>query len=537
MTKETISDRFGEADEKRSSLLQRCRDYASLTIPAVLPPAGQSQDDELPACWSNIGGEGMENMVGKVLTSLYPVGIPWFAITPAAEVKAAVGSLTGYGTPLTADQYNEFAAMLYAWELVAASKAEASNYRLAKRAETESLLICGNGLTRMARDYSLRYFRFDNWVCKRSGGGTLLWTITREKKAPIELTPEDRSKAKIKSGDKDDVDLFTLCERVRTGDGDEDFAWRITQEVNEAILYDNEGSEEPVSPYNCVGYRLCPGEDYARGFIATRFPDLKSSNSLWQSLIFGMANAAKMLWVVDTSEPYLRQSDLLKPNGAVTAGRVVQGVVQGAACLQTNKNADFGLAFQGAQAIEQRLGRSMLMETASMPKGERVTAYAVGRIAQELDGALGGPYAHIADESQKPYLARLLYQLERDKIIAPLPAGTGKAMKIDVLTGSAALAKSFELDKLVGAIQLLAPIQGALDRIDVQVLVDRIFQYRGIDTSGLIKTAEKVQAELQQKMMQAAMPEAGKQFVKTVGSVIEQRAAQQQADLKQTGNA
>ena len=511
MANKSIGQQFMDADAKRTTLLDECRQFSALTIPDVLPLENKTVNDRLERCWTNTGGEGMENMVGRSLTALFPIGLPWFHKDVSAEVRAS--------TEISEDDKLALYTALMRRELLMASLLESTNYRLAKRSQLESVYICGNGLTRMASDYSHRYFRFDNWVCRRGGAGNLLWTITREKKYASELTEQDREKCKVKPDQDEPVDLYTRCQ----WDTEVNY-WHVEQEINEVVL---RSAWEKFNPYNVVTYRLCPGEDYARGFIDVRMPDLTSANSLWQALLFGMANAAKMLPVVDPSEPNLRPQDLLKPNGQPVAGRVVNGAVQGVAFLQTNKSADFSIAFQGAQALEQRLGRSMLMEAAAMPKGERVTATAVMRIANELQGALGGLYAQIATECQKPMLEYLEYQMERDALLVPFSdADKKRLVKTDILTGAAALAKEMRFERLMAAVQQIVTLPGEAERINYSVLADRMLYLVGEELPGLIKTPDQLAAETNAKMQQALGGMESQQAIETIGKVVEERAKQ-----------
>jgi hypothetical protein len=358
-------------------------------------------------------------------------------------------------------------------------------------------------------------------VCKRSGTGQLLWTITREKKHPVELSDDVRRMAKIAADSDEQFDLYSRCKAVRIGE--DQYKWAIEQEINGVVILK---TEETVNPYNCITYDLSPGEDYGRGFVETRFPDLKSANYLWEALIFGMGNAAKMQPVIDPSETLLRPSDLAKPNGTPVTGRVTQGVVQGMAFLQTNKTADFGVAYQGATTIEQRLGRGMMMESAAMPKGERVTATAIMRIAQEFDGAHGGMYAHIADQMQKPMLDRTVHQMERAALLPYIsPEDKKRVMHADILTGAAALAKQLEFDRLSAAIQQIATLPGELERVDWNVVADRILHQASAMADGIMKSAQQVAQEQVAKMQQAVQGEAAKTAIQTLGTLVEQRGA------------
>jgi hypothetical protein len=510
-----LKAQYEEADGKRASFMERCRNYAALTIPDVLPPLNQTLDSELPACWRNIGGVGVENMVGRIITSLYPIGVPWFRILPSADVRASVDR-----GELPVDYYNEFVLKLAVRELIAASHMENTNYRVVKRAVIESLVVCGNALSRTAKDYNQRYFRFDQWTCKRSGSGELLWTTTKELVHPVQLTEEQRSLANIKADDDKDHELYTRSRRV----GDiSDIRWVVEQEIDGHKI--NESRPLKFNPFKCVTYRLVPGEDYARGFISTRYPDLKSVNMLWEALIFGMGNAAKCTPVVDPTDPNLKPVDMQKPNGVPVIGRVQNGVVQYAAFLKTDKMADFQVAMKGVEALEQSLGKAMLLESEAMPTGDRVTATVVMRIAREMEGALGGPYAHMADQNQKPDIEEHLRMMEADGILEHIPS---ELARTDVLTGASALSKQMEHDKLLNAIQMIFSLgPEAANRLNLEVAVDRLLSYEGVDTAGLVKTAEQVQAELQQRMQSAVVPDAAKQAFKTMGDLVTQRQAAQ----------
>jgi predicted ATP-grasp superfamily ATP-dependent carboligase len=165
----------------------------------------------------------------------------------------------------------------------------------------------------------------------------------------------------------------------------------------------------------------------------------------------------------------------------------------------------------------------MLLERESMPTGDRVTATAVMRIARELEGALGGPYIQIAEQLQKPDIEQVFAMMEADGTMLPIDR---RLLKTEILTGAAALSKQMDLDNLLTALQIVSTYPEGLNRINLDVVLDRVFMGLNVDTAGLMKTAEQLQAELQQRMREQIMPDAAKQAFKSLGDMAVQRAAQ-----------
>ena len=58
----SIKERFRELDSRRIRKLERSRYVASLTVPSVLPPAGWTNEEQLPQPFSSIPARGV---VGK----------------------------------------------------------------------------------------------------------------------------------------------------------------------------------------------------------------------------------------------------------------------------------------------------------------------------------------------------------------------------------------------------------------------------------------------------------------------------------------
>ncbi len=518
MKKGAIRSEFEKADALRAGVLARAREYSQLTLPMLLPDAGLRDTSEALKAYQALGADGITNLVGKTVVALF--SLAWFRFKASAKVAALRIALASEAAVQQA--LDEFEATLYTRELQIRSKLDTTGYRAKMRVLLEHIFVLGNGLMRMGDDYVYRCYRFDNFVQKRSSSGRILWLITVEKKDPLELTDEQFAAAEL---DRDDyagkdaiarmVDLYSRCAwqpASRT--------WVIEQELKGHTVGT---SEERISPYLAVGYAEVPGEDYSRGRVEELVGDLRSFNGLNKAILDGMVGAAKMLLGVDETKGWT-PADAAKPNLSIITGRVTGDTIDGMGFLKAEKNADFSVAMQHAATIEKRLGKQLLMESTIQPEGERVTAYQVGRIARELEGALGGTYSQIADELQKPFLDRVIYQMERDNLLMPVNPKLAEQIDVQVLTGLEALGREIELEKTQVALQILAPIPGALQRFRPEWLVNTVLRGAGIDTTEALKSKEEMQEEQEAVMRMQVEAAIQQQAVATGGAVIQEGA-------------
>ena len=148
-----------------------------------------------------------------------------------------------------------------------------------------------------------------------------------------------------------------------------------------------------------------------------------------------------------------------------------------------------------------------------------MTAYQVQRVAMELEGALGGVYAPIADSMQVPLVDRLLYQLRKDNELPDLPDDT---VSIQAVTGVAALTRESDQGKLIQLLQTVAQLgPEAMSRFDMGNLLNLMVRQSGVFEPGIVKTDEQIQQE-QQAAQQAAMEQQVQgQMLQSAGKIAE----------------
>jgi hypothetical protein len=158
--------------------------------------------------------------------------------------------------------------------------------------------------------------------------------------------------------------------------------------------------------------------------------------------------------------------------------------------------------------INDRLAAAFLLNSAVQRSAERVTAEEVRYMAQELETALGGVYSVLSQEFQTPMINLLLMSLQQQGKMPKMPKESVKPM---VVTGIEALGRGQDLNKLATFLQYLQPLgpEVIANEMNLNDYIDRLAASLGIDTSGLIKSAEqKEQEQMMQQQMQQEQMEA-----------------------------
>lgn len=521
----TLKAQFGAADGERTSFLVRARECARLTHPSILPPIGTIQANELPSSYQGLAGDGLSNVVSKLMFTVFQP--PWYRFRASAKMRSDPG--------ITQADIEEFKTYLYARELLIQAQFETTKLSTKFRTSFEHTLAVGNSATLCGGedgDYWYQNFRLDNYVQRLSSGGKLLWGITREQKDPTELSDVDISKAGLgsreeleeKEGDERNQELYTKWTRRIDG---EKTTWLIQQEMNDKIIRE---SEESVNPYLTLGYVQLSGENWARGFVEEKLPWLRTFDTHHRSLLDWGTAISKLLMFVDPSQSFgVTPKDLSGPSGQILLGRVKDGIVQGVAFLTSKMSADVSVLRQMTFDIGSLLGKQFLLETEAQRQAERVTATEVMRVAKQLEGALGAIYAEIASDIQRPLLDRMIYQMERDMRLPPIPERLKGAVDVEILTGLEALGRQVELEKVVGALQLISTMPAIIDRISPERLMKVIFRGYNIDMEELAKTADEMEEEEIARQAREFQAAAAQQAIETTGAVVQEAAKQETA--------
>lgn len=524
-----IARLFKDDDGSRQASLDRARVCAALTLPWMCPPSDQSESDRLPDNYQSLGAHGSKNLVGRLLSAVWPIGAPW------AKTEIAPHLLHGNQIPL--DIIREMQDALFIRDIIVQAALESvgrrqspgipTGFYTAKRTALAYLAVTGDVLEHVDDENRIHPKRRDMYVTRRDGDGSVAYHVIHDAKDVLGLDDETLAKAGINRGDfqgrhrqEREYDLWTMVEwQPRTK------KWVITQELNGQEI---NRSEETYSPYLSSTWDHNAPEHYGRGLIEENLADLRAFDNVSEYILQWAMLASKHHPCIDPASE-MDPRDLTRPSGEPIVGpRMDGGKPQDVGWLSVERLADFTIVEKVRADLKESLGKILLLTSGGVRDSERTTAYEIAEITiKELEGALGTVYSSVADEQQIPLISLITHRLERSGRLPKLPRDS---ISVQTTTGLAALAREADarrvlrfLDSLKG----LPPEVAALvfRRIDDGVLTEHLARSGGVFVPGLIKSRQQLEQELQKAQAeQAKMAMAGK-AIDTMGNIVEKQAA------------
>lgn len=513
----TAKERFEKLNGKRDQILQRARDAADITIPALMPPQGMDENANLPTPYQSLGARGINNLTSKIRLALFPPGIPFFKFAMSKATKIIIA-----GEDPKASQKIDQGLLDVANE--AMSLLEQGNDGVILHAAIKQLVTAGNVLLHMPTEGPSRTFRLPQYVVVRDPSGN--WheivakeivhktTISEAIKTQVSLpTPTGKDGGET---DDEDVDVYTRILRV------EDKAeWY--QEINEKEVVGTRGkSDIEDCPYIPLRWAALDNEDYGRGHVEEYLGDLRSLEDLSKALVQFAAAASKVIFLDHPNS----MTDIKAIQNA-QSGDFVEGHEDDIGVLQVEKFHDFQVTKDQVDDLSLRISHAFLLQSGTVRDAERVTKAEIQAIAQELEDVLGGVYSVLAQEMQLPVVRRLIVRLKKQGKFPQLPKGTLKPV---IITGFDALGRGHELNKFRAFFADGVEIFGEqfTNEFDPASVADVLATAHNIDIEGIKKTQEQKDKEFQQQI-QANVMDAAKGAAAPLATGAVQNLSQQQA--------
>ena len=482
----TAQGRYQSCAIQREVFLERARDSSELTLPTLIPPKSASNVTKYPTPYQGIGARGVNNLASKLLLALVPPNSPFFRMKIDDFV---VKELQGDENLKT-----EVESGLSQIEKAIMTDIEIHADRVAVFEALKHLIVAGNVLLFVGEE-GLRVFSLERFVCKRDPMGNVIEIVTKESLAPNTLPEELQQQIEPRlDADEKSVDLYTHVYRHKN-------KFHIYQEIKGIEIPKSRGTFPlDASPYIPLRWNRVDGEDYGRGFVEEYYGDLKSLEGLTKAIVEGSAAASKVLFMVSPNGTTRARKLAESPNGAI-----IEGQANDVSVLQLNKFADFRIAYDAMNKIEQRLQFAFLLNASVQRDAERVTAEEIRLMANELESSLGGVYSILSQEFQLPFIMRKMRMMEKSGTLPQLPKNT---VKPSIITGLEALGRGNDRNKLISFLSTLAQTLGpqVIEQfVNIPDAIKRLATSEGIDPEGLIKTPEQMQQEMQQQqLLQAA---------------------------------
>lgn len=526
---ENIVSLYSRLETDRQPFLDRARENARYTIPAIMPPEGTTGSTRLPTPFQSIGSHGVNTLATKLVMTLLPANGTMFrfSVTDAVVEELAQNK----------DMRASVEKKLNEIERSTMDEIEGLSIRAALTEALKHLIVCGNVLLYLPKTGGLKIFKLDRYVVQRDYEGNLLRVIIKETVALDALPqsvkdlikeasdlPSDEERSEEKS-----VDIYTVFKR--SGTRIETF-----QMVKGKKIPSSMGSwpleKTPIMP---LRWNYLSDEDYGRAYVDEYIGDLTGAEALSKAIREGSAAAAKMNPMVNPVGLTRAQDIARAQNLEVIAGRKDDVTM-----LQFDKQADFAVAQSVLQDLVGRLTHAFMMNKSIQRDAERVTAEEIRALVSDIDDVLGGIYSLLAQDLQRPLVLRVLDRMERQKKIpriSDLKGPDGKPVASPkVITGIEALGRGHDYNKyMTFARDVLVPLKEELrEDFNAMDFAQRAGTSLSIDTDGMFFTAEQKAQRKQERMQeqqgamtQQMMMDAVKGGVGPVAKVAAEGMAQQ----------
>ncbi len=211
------------------------------------------------------------------------------------------------------------------------------------------------------------------------------------------------------------------------------------------------------------------------------------------------------------------------PNGKFLNGEVEDGKPKNIAVVQVDKQMDFNFLLQAVKDITERLNSAFLKVAAR--DAERVTAEEIRQLAKELEAALGGAYAILSQEFQRPLVRRVVLNMQKAGALKHWPKDM---VRSEVIAGLEGLGREQMVQRLTTLYQVMGQAfgpQAMPQAFNMGEAAKRFGLALGIDMAGLYKSDEQQAQEAQ------ASQTAEQQ--KTLGPHLIKAASDQAKDIRQ----
>ena len=479
----SIESMYSKLEIDREIYLERARDCAELTIPHLYPPKSANEATTYPTPYQSVGSRGVTNLASKLMLALFPPQAPFFRLDVDELAYKQI-----QGDPQQKATLEQGLAKI---EKAVMDSIEEKNDRVAVYEAIKHLIVSGNVLLKLD-DTGLRVYRLENYVVKRDPQGRVLKIIIKESVSPTTLPKKYLGKImneQVMNEETKSLSLYTCVTRTQKN-------YYVHQEINKVKVFETTYDFDKL-PYIALRFNRIDGMNYGRGHCEMFLGDLKSLEGLTRAILEGSSASSKMLFMVAPNGT-TRASQIAKaPNGAI-----IEGSAGDVSVLQANKFADFRVALETMNRIEQRLQFAFLLNASVQRQAERVTATEVQLVANELQDALGGVYGILTTEFQLPYINAKMAMLKDQKLLPELPKNI---VKTKIIVGMEALGRASDRLRLLQFMADLSNTLGAETLAKYINLDDAIKKFavaNGIDTQGLIKSSEQIAQETQQAQQQ-----------------------------------
>jgi len=500
-----LQERFERLNGQRHGVLYMAERASELTLRYIFPPEGTDENTDLGTPYQSVGARGVNNLMSKLLLTLFPPDGGFFTLTLDEDVKQML-------EPKDLERVEEILSI--AETAILKEINQIKSFRSVLAEAMKHLIITGNVALWYTED-TLKLYSLRDYVVSRDKAGNLTEVILRET-IDIDALPENiRQFVETKNiqGESNGIDQENPQVTLYTGAKLVDGKWEMWQEVEDIEV---PKTRRTVKRLPILVLRWTATK-YGRGLIEQHLGDLETLESLTRATKEGALMSAKTVFLIDPAG-FTEKVKLANAQN----GDIIDGRAEDVTTLQLNKFPDFRIAYQQMVDLETRLNQVFLIFAPR--NAERVTAEEIRRLTEQLEQILGGVYTLLTEELQRALIELVFDKLMKEGKIPKMPK---EDINVTITTGFEVLSKTAQLNKLMLMLQMIGGIPDALQYINWEGYLKRVLNNLNINAKGLIKTQEELMIEQQQLMAQQLQAQIGAQASQ---AAIQQ--AQQQSQVE-----
>lgn len=497
----SAQSRFKILEAERQSFYDRCKAYATLTIPRLCLDASYKQDNtELAHDYQSVGAQCVNVLSNKIMLALFAPSRPFFRYQLDSATREKLLAMQ-----VPEDQITQ---MFAGKEQEAVDLLDQMNCRPQLFELIQMLIVTGNALLYLPDDKKspLLVYGLENYVVKRNCQGEVIEVLIRQKVVFDALQDDLQAWLKTQEKGRQYEPNTKLCLYQWYCWEDGKFYLRTFVDDIEVDLADYKGEwsrdDVPVRPQV---WTLSSGADYGTGIVEDYARDFATISVLSEALVQGGILVSEFRWTADP-QGMTRPEDLTNTkNGSVVPGRKddINIVTAG------SKGQDLAQVQATLQDYVRRVYTGFLVLTGSIRDSERTTAEEVQMTASELEQQLGGGYTRISIGLQVPLAGWLSDRLDLSI--------KGTQIKVKIVTGLNAMSRSGDADKMTQALSQLAAMSQwppeLLAKLKVDAIAAVIFAGQGLVAQQFVKSQAEVAQEQAQAKADALQMQAGANMV------------------------
>jgi len=494
----TAAKRYADLKGKRHQAEQRARRCAKQTLPRLW--IAENAKSRTPgSAYIDTGPKCVNALASRIVLTWLPPNAGVFKLSPDQADADAIAAEAGV-------ERSDLEAALVEVERLIVNDLETSGIRPVLSEAAKHAIVSGNFLLYDPDEGRPKLYPITSYVVDRDGLGHVLEIVTLDKIAPALLPAEIRQRVvqqleerRDASSKHDDVSLYTWIKRHQDGK-----QWEVVQEV-EGVSVPDTYATYPLDACPWIPFASPPSmaDDYGEGLVFDYIGAFESLEALRKAIRKGAAALAKIVLFLSPTST-IRERQLTEAE----SGAVLRGNAADVTTLQLQKAYDLSFVRQEADALAHSLELIFGVRSAIQRPGERVTAYEIRVLSQELDDTLSGFMALSGEQLLLPLIRRRLHKLQQ---AGRLPALPPELIKPRITVGIAALGRGHDLNRLVEFGEAARALIGEAEvqmRLDSGEALSRLAAAADIPAKGLIKSDEELQAEQQSAAMQDAMVRA-----------------------------